>query len=70
MYKSFQDRAITVSLARLRGNQTLAVINIPQIWEDVVVAETKVTKKKILKIILKQSKQTIKGTDIRITTVY
>ena len=49
MYKSFQDRAITVSLARLRGNQTLAVINIPQIWEDVVVAETKVTKKKSLK---------------------
>lgn len=46
MYKSFQDRAITVSLARLRGNETLPVINILQISEDAVVAETKVTEKK------------------------
>lgn len=58
MYKSFQDRAITVSLARLRGNETLPVINILQISEDAVVAEKEVTeKKKTVKIILKHSKQ-------------
>lgn len=45
MYKSFQDRAITVSLARLRGNETLPVINILQIWEDAVAADTKVMEK-------------------------
>lgn len=39
MYKSFQDRAITVSLAQLRGNETLRVINIFKIWLNVFVAK-------------------------------